>query len=112
MGEKPTILTLTDYNFEEEVLKSALPVIVMFESEWSGHAHIMAPILKEIASDYHEKIKVGKLNFENNKEIPFIYGIGESLTLLFIKKGQVMGKFMSAISRSDLDRHIKELLLV
>ena len=112
MSKRSEILTLTDNNFHSEVLESEIPVIVLFQAEWCGNAHIMAPVIEEIAEDYGEKIKIGKMNLESNHAIPRKYCVGDSLTLLLIKDGQVVCQIMNAVSKKYLENQINRLLVI
>ena len=104
MSEK--ILYLTDDTFEEEVLKSSSPVLVDYWAEWCGPCKMIAPILDEIASEYTGKIKVAKLNIDDNPQTPPKYGIRGIPTLMLFKDGNVEATKVGALSKSQLTAFI------
>ena len=104
MSEK--ILYLTDDTFEEEVLKSSAPVLVDYWAEWCGPCKMIAPILDEIASEYTGKIKVAKLNIDDNPQTPPRYGIRGIPTLMLFKDGNVEATKVGALSKSQLTAFI------
>jgi thioredoxin 1 len=102
------ILNLTDSNFKNEVLESDLPVLVDFWTSWCGPCKLIAPILEELASEYDRKIKVGKLNVEENHRVATLYGIMSIPTLIFFKNGEVMEQVVGALSKAELKIKIEE----
>jgi thioredoxin 1 len=95
------IVTLTDENFSQEVLKSPVPVLVDFWAEWCGPCKMVAPILDELASDYEEKIKIAKLNIDDYQGLATQYGIRAIPTLLIFKDGQVADQIVGLRSKRD-----------
>ena len=81
--------TFTDQNFKNEVLDSNIPVLVDFWAEWCGPCKMVAPIVEKIAKDYSGKLKVGKLNVDDNPEMPAQYGVQGIPTLLLFRAGKV-----------------------
>ena len=104
MSEK--ILYLTDDTFEDEVLKSSAPVLVDYWAEWCGPCEMIAPILDEIASEYTGRIKVAKLNIDDNPQTPPKYGIRGIPTLMLFKDGEVEATKVGAVSKSQLTAFI------
>jgi thioredoxin 1 len=100
------ILYLTDDTFEDEVLKSSAPVLVDYWAEWCGPCKMIAPILDEIASEYSGKIKVAKLNIDDNPQTPPKYGIRGIPTLMLFKDGNVEATKVGALSKSQLTAFI------
>jgi thioredoxin 1 len=100
------ILYLTDDTFEAEVLKSSAPVLVDYWAEWCGPCKMIAPILDEIASEYTGKIKVAKLNIDDNPQTPPKYGIRGIPTLMLFKDGNVEATKVGALSKSQLTAFI------
>ena len=96
------ILYLTDDTFEEEVIKSSNLVLVDYWAEWCGPCKMIAPILEEIASEYTGKIKVAKLNIDENPQTPPKYGIRGIPTLMLFKDGNVEATKVGALSKSQL----------
>jgi len=96
------IVHVTDDNFEAEVLKSELPVLVDYWAEWCGPCKMIAPVLDEITGDYAGKIKVAKLNIDDNPNTPPRYGIRGIPTLMLFKDGEVEATKVGAVSKSQL----------
>ena len=100
------IIYVTDDNFETEVLNSSNPVLVDYWAEWCGPCKMIAPILDEIASEYNGKIKVAKLNIDDNPQTPPRYGIRGIPTLMLFKNGNVEATKVGALSKSQLTAFI------
>lgn len=96
------IVHVTDDNFEAEVLKSNLPVLVDYWAEWCGPCKMIAPVLDEITGDYDGKLKVAKLNIDDNPNTPPRYGIRGIPTLMLFKDGEVEATKVGAVSKSQL----------
>ncbi len=96
------IVYLTDDTFEDEVLKSDIPVLVDYWAEWCGPCKMIAPILDEIAADYKGRLKVAKLNIDENPATPPKYGIRGIPTLMLFKDGNVEATKVGAVSKSQL----------
>ncbi len=97
----------TDSNFEAEVLKSDKPVLVDFWAEWCGPCRMVGPIVDEIANDYEGKVSVGKMNVDENPEIPSKYGIRSIPTLLIFKNGELVEKIVGAVPKSSITGKIE-----
>lgn len=104
MSEK--IIEVTDDSFEDEVLNSSEPVLVDYWAEWCGPCKMIAPVLEEIASDYNGKIKVVKLNIDDNPDTPPKFGIRGIPTLMLFKGGEVEATKVGALSKSQLTAFI------
>ena len=96
------IIATSDANFETEVLKSELPVLVDFWAEWCGPCKMIAPILEEVAGDYDGKVKIVKLNIDENPSTPPQYGVRGIPTLMLFKNGDVDATQVGALSKSQL----------
>ena len=101
-----SIVFLTDESFQNEVIESAEPVLVDYWPEWCGPCKMIAPILTEIASEYQGKIKVAKLNIDENPQTPPKYGIRGIPTLMLFKDGNVEATKVGALSKSQLTAFI------
>ena len=100
------IVYVTDDSFEEEVLKAEEPVLVDYWADWCGPCKMIAPILDEIATEYTGRIKVAKLNIDENPSTPPRYGIRGIPTLMLFKNGNVEATKVGAVSKSQLTAFI------
>jgi thioredoxin len=100
------VVTLSDNNFEQEVTKSPTPVLVDFWAEWCGPCKMIAPLLDEIAEEKLGKLKVGKVNVDENQEIATKFGIRAIPTLLIFKGGQVKEQIVGMTGKKDLERKL------
>ena len=96
------IVHLSDDSFEQEVLQSDLPVLVDYWAEWCGPCKMIAPLLDEIAGDYQGKLKVSKLNIDDNSGTPPQYGIRGIPTLMIFKNGSAAATKVGALSKGQL----------
>ena len=100
------IVYLTDESFQTEVLDSTEPVLVDYWAEWCGTCKMIAPILTEIADEYQGKVKIAKLNIDENPQTPPRYGIRGIPTLMLFKNGNVEATKVGALSKSQLTAFI------
>lgn len=107
---KMSLINITDKNFKDEVLKSNLPVLVDFWASWCAPCKMIAPIIEELAKEYKGKIKIGKLNVEENQGIPTQYGVMSIPTLMFFKEGKVIEQINGALSKQQLKKKIEEII--
>ncbi len=102
--------TLTEQNWKEEVLNSDLLTIVDFWAQWCAPCHMIAPIVEEISGEYEGKIKVGKLNVDENPGIAGKYRIMGIPTLLFFRSGEIVDRIVGVSSKKILQDKIEKLL--
>lgn len=100
------IVYLTDDSFEDEVVKAEGPVLVDYWADWCGPCKMIAPILDEIADEYQGKVKIAKLNIDENPATPPRYGIRGIPTLMLFKGGNVEATKVGAVSKSQLTAFI------
>lgn len=100
--------TFTSDNFEEEVLKSDVPVLVDMFATWCGPCKMMAPVVAQLAEEYEGTVKVGKLDIDQNVDIVAQYKIMSVPTFLVIKDGEVKAKLIGAVSKEELDEAIDQ----
>ena len=101
-------IVITDDNFEGEVINSEVPVLLDFRAEWCGPCKMIGPILEELATEFGDSVKIGKLNIDENQATPPKFGIRSIPTLLLFKNGQVAGQQVGALSKSQLQAFIQE----
>lgn len=104
------MVTLTEANFSQEVLKSPAPVVVDFWAEWCGPCKMIAPVLDELAGEYDGKVKIGKVNIDEHQQLAINYGINSIPTLLFFKNGQVADQVVGMRSKRDLKASFDRVL--
>ncbi len=99
-------ITITDDNFNTEVLQSDKPVLIDFWAVWCGPCKMIAPIVEQLAEEYDGKLKVGKLDVDNNQQSAINYGVRSIPTLLIFKGGKVVDTIIGAVPKV----HIKQKL--
>ena len=96
------IVYVTDSSFDTEVLQSTTPVLVDYWAEWCGPCKMIAPILDEVSKDYDGRLKIAKMNVDENREVPAKYGIRGIPTLMLFKGGQLAATKVGALSKAQL----------
>lgn len=101
--------TFTDQNFQEEVLNSSTPVLVDFFATWCGPCKMLAPVVEELATEYAGKVKVGKLDVDDNPVVAQTYGVQSIPTILFFKNGQLVDKMVGFQNKELLEEKMDSL---
>ena len=105
------VVVVTDAEFDSTVLQSETPVVLDFWAEWCQPCKMLAPTVEEIAGEYEDKVKVGKLNVDDNPNTATKYGIRGIPTLLFFKGGQVVQQITGVKSKTEIQKIIDENLI-
>ncbi len=104
------LVTITDDNFEEEVLKSDKPVLIDFWATWCGPCRMIAPIVEEMATEYEDKAKIGKLDVDSNQQTSIKYGVRSIPTLLLFKNGELKETIIGAVPKAHLVEKLESVL--
>lgn len=102
------IKTVTDATFEAEVLNSDEPVLVDYWAEWCGPCKALTPVLEEVAPEYAGKVKIAKMNIDENPDTPVKYGIRSIPTLMLFKNGSVESMKLGSMSKAQLTEFLEE----
>jgi len=101
-----SIIQVSDADFDEVVLRSSTPVLVDYWAEWCGPCKMISPILEQVASEYGDRVRIAKLNIDDNPATPPKYGIRGIPTLMLFKDGNVEATKVGAVSKSQLTAFI------
>lgn len=104
------MLVLNDKNFEKEVLKADTPVLVDFWAEWCMPCRMVTPIIDELAKEYEGRLKIGKINVDQNSQSPEKYGIMSIPSVFIFKNGQVVKSLVGAQNKETYKKEIEEVL--
>ena len=104
------ILEVTDESFESEIMQSETPAMVDFWAAWCGPCRMVAPVVEELANQYQGKIKVAKMDVDQNRQTPAKFGIRNIPTLILFKDGEVAQTIVGAQPKSSIEEGLKKLL--
>jgi thioredoxin 1 len=104
------VFTITDANFDAEVIKAEQPVLIDFWATWCAPCRAIAPVVEQLAGDYAGKVKVGKVNIDENPQVPTKYDVRSIPTLLVFKSGKVVGQIVGAVAKPKVEDLIKKAL--
>lgn len=103
------ILSLTDENFEEKVLNSDKTVLIDFYADWCGPCKMMSPIIDEIAKEIGDKVKIGKVNVDENQKLAIEYSIMSIPTIVIIKNGEVAKSILGVRSKEEILKVLEQI---
>ena len=95
--------------FEEEVIRSKMPVMIDFYAEWCGPCRMMSPVVEKFAEEYKGKVKIGKVNVDEQTSLAMKFGIQSIPSFVFIKDGKIIDKVTGAMPRAVLNGYLEEL---
>ncbi len=104
------IANVTDASFEADVLKSSTPVLIDFWATWCGPCRAIAPVVEQLAGEYAGKVKVVKVNIDENPKTPTTYDVRSIPTLLMFKDGKVVGQIVGAVPKPKIEELVKKAL--
>jgi thioredoxin 1 len=104
------VLEVTDSNFESEIINSDKPAMVDFWAAWCGPCRMVTPVVKELAAEYGDRIKIGKCNVDENPIAPSRYGIRSIPTLILFKDGQVVEQIIGAVPKDNIEAVLQKVL--
>jgi thioredoxin 1 len=109
VGGQKSYITLTDANFQTEVLESDVPVLVDFWAPWCGPCIAIGPAIEQLAEEFHGKVKVGKVNVDENPAVAYRFGIRSIPTMLFFAGGQVVDQQIGLMPKAQLAKKLESL---
>jgi len=105
-----SVLHVTDANFEKQVLQSPLPALVDFWAAWCAPCRMISPIVEELAEEYKDRVRVAKLNVDDNATTPAQYGVRGIPALLFFKNGELVDQIIGAVPKTQVVSLLEKLL--
>ena len=105
------LVTITDDNFEQEVIKSDKPVLIDFWAAWCGPCRMIAPIVEELATEYDGKVKIGKLDVDSNQQTAIKFGVRSIPTILIFKDGQIKETIIGAVPKAQIVQRLNTAIV-
>lgn len=102
MSDNEHLIHVTDGDFDQQILKSDVPALVDFWAAWCGPCRIVGPVMEELAAEFAGKVKIAKLNVDENKETPRVYGVRGIPTLMLFKDGKQVDQIVGAVPKSKI----------
>ena len=109
-GKEPLALPVTDGTFTREVLASTDPVLLVLWAPWCAYCRMLAPIAEQVALDFEGRVKVTKMNVDENRAVPAQYMVQGVPTMLLFRDGKLMDRMVGVLSKEEIERHLKTLL--
>ena len=103
-------VNITKANFESEVLKSATPVLVDFWASWCGPCRMIAPFLDQISVEYESRVKIGKVNIEEEEELASMHGINSIPTMIVFQNGKIVNQRTGALPKPEIEKLFKDFV--
>ena len=110
MGKEEFLVHVSDDNFEQEVIKSENPVLVDFWAPWCGPCRAIGPVVEELAETYKDRVKVAKLNIDDNPKTATVYGVMSIPTIVLFKDGNALDKVVGLVPKDRLEELVKKAL--
>ena len=104
------VMDVTDASFEQDVLKAPVPVLVDFWASWCGPCRMIGPIVEELAKEYKDRVKVAKMNVDDNTGTPAQYAVRGIPALLFFKNGELVDQIIGAVPKTQVVSSLEKLL--
>lgn len=104
------VVEVNDGNFDEEVIQSDVPVLVDFWAPWCGPCKAIGPVIEELAAEYGDKLKVVKVNVDENKEAAMRYNVRGIPNLIFFKNGEAQNQIVGAVAKQELAKAVEQLV--
>ena len=104
------LIEITDDNFQQEILESDIPALVDFWAEWCMPCKMLMPTIAELADEFAGKVRIGKVNTDDNQNVAMKYGISAIPTLLLFKGGELVNKFVGLQQKADLKKALEEAI--
>ncbi|MFQ5494617.1 MAG: thioredoxin [Phycisphaerae bacterium] len=105
----PQTLEFSDDNFDEAVLSSDTPVLVDFWAEWCGPCKALAPVIDELATEYKDRVKIGKVDTDANKDVSVRFSVSAIPTVILFNKGEIVEKFVGLRGKKDFQRSLDKV---
>jgi len=105
-----SVYEFTDNNFDSDVINSDVPVLIDFWAVWCGPCKAIAPVIEEVANEFEGKVKVGKVDVDQNQDTAMKYGVRSIPTLLVIKNGEVVNQIVGAVPKSNITDILNEVV--